>query len=80
MPLLEQLLSELHRRGIQTLLVEGGTKVLQSFIDSGLWDEAFVEHGSIAIDGRVPAPKMPKVSACEPKQFFGGNFIVARNK
>lgn len=80
MPLLEQLLSELHRRGIQTLLVEGGTKVLQSFIDSGLWDEAFVEHGSITIDGRVPAPKMPKVSACEPKQFFGGNFIVARNK
>ncbi len=36
-------LEELHRRGVQSLLVEGGRMLLQSFIDSGLWDEAFIE-------------------------------------
>ena len=42
--ILPQLMEELQRRNIQSLLVEGGSKLLQSFIDEGLWDEAYVEH------------------------------------
>ncbi|MBL0181628.1 MAG: bifunctional diaminohydroxyphosphoribosylaminopyrimidine deaminase/5-amino-6-(5-phosphoribosylamino)uracil reductase RibD [Chitinophagaceae bacterium] len=38
--LLQQLLSALYEMQLQSLLVEGGTKLLQSFIDDGLWDEA----------------------------------------
>ena len=33
----------MYDEGIQTLLVEGGSTTLQSFIDLGLWDEAHVE-------------------------------------
>lgn len=34
------ILTELHKRNILSLLVEGGAFTLQSFLDSGLWDEA----------------------------------------
>ena len=40
--LLESLLSSLYENDIQSLLVEGGAKTLQSFIDQNLWDEARV--------------------------------------
>ena len=33
-------LGRLHKENILSVLVEGGSRVLQSFLDSGLWDEA----------------------------------------
>jgi diaminohydroxyphosphoribosylaminopyrimidine deaminase/5-amino-6-(5-phosphoribosylamino)uracil reductase len=36
-------LESLHAHQIQSLIVEGGAKTLQSFIDKGLWDELRVE-------------------------------------
>lgn len=51
-------LGELYRRGITSVLVEGGREVLQSFIDSGLWDAARVETSPEALGARgaVSAP------------------------
>ena len=37
-----QLLHSLFKMSIQSVLIEGGTKTLQSFIDKGFWDEARV--------------------------------------
>ena len=37
---LDQLCTFLHQKNIQSLIVEGGSKTLQGFIDSDLWDEA----------------------------------------
>jgi diaminohydroxyphosphoribosylaminopyrimidine deaminase / 5-amino-6-(5-phosphoribosylamino)uracil reductase len=37
-----QVLAELYRRNIHSLLVEGGEQLLNSFIESGRWDEARV--------------------------------------
>lgn len=39
---LQEILEELYALNIQSVLVEGGTGLLQSFIDAGLWDEARV--------------------------------------
>ena len=36
---LQEILTKLHQRGIQSILVEGGTKVISSFLNAGLWDE-----------------------------------------
>lgn len=38
--ILKQVMQKLHERGIQSMIVEGGAKLLNSFIDSNLWDEA----------------------------------------
>lgn len=39
---LNELVSDLNKRNIQSVLVEGGAQTLQYFIDAGLWDEARV--------------------------------------
>lgn len=54
--LLEQVLSKLYERHIQSLIVEGGTLLLSAFIKLGLWDEAIVLTAPKLIDDGVPAP------------------------
>lgn len=55
---LDNVMSDLYAKGIQSLLVEGGLEVLQQFIDSDLWDEAFVEKGNMLIGRGVKAPEI----------------------
>ena len=54
---LHELLTLLHRHGIESLLVEGGAQVLQRFLDAGLYDELNVEHAPVELHDGVPAPK-----------------------
>lgn len=54
--LLPQILEDLLQRGIQSLLVEGGQLLLQSFINQNLWDEAYVEKTDIALHDGIKAP------------------------
>lgn len=42
--------------GITSVLVEGGAAVLRSFLDAGLWDEAYVERSPHATGGKTKAP------------------------
>ncbi len=53
-----QILSKLASRGIDSVLVEGGVKTLQKFIDNGLWDEARIEYGSKTIGDGIEAPSI----------------------
>ena len=46
----------LYRHSIQSVIVEGGAKTLQTFIDENLWDEAFVFEGNSTITEGVKAP------------------------
>lgn len=55
---LQTILQKIFERNIHSVLVEGGAKLLNSFIDSGLWDEANVEISLIKIGEGVLAPKI----------------------
>lgn len=68
---IDTMLDALHRQGIGSLLVEGGGQTLQSFIDRGLWDEAFVEHADKELGGGVPEPHLPVGSRLEVSTSFG---------
>lgn len=59
--IIPQILHFLHGRGVQRLLVEGGATLLQGFIDSELWDEAYVETAPFALGKGVEAPRLKKV-------------------
>ena len=72
--ILPQLMEELQRRNIQSLLVEGGSKLLQSFIDEGLWDEAYVEHCPQVLGHGILSP-----SLINPKKSFKKSLIMGRN-
>ncbi len=50
------LLSHLYDRQIQSVIVEGGAAVLNSFIQTGLWDEANVETSDFPLGSGVAAP------------------------
>jgi diaminohydroxyphosphoribosylaminopyrimidine deaminase/5-amino-6-(5-phosphoribosylamino)uracil reductase len=47
----------LYRHDIQSVIIEGGAKTLQSFIDANLWDEARVFIGQIKFQDGTHAPK-----------------------
>jgi len=57
--ILPQLLDVLYAREIQSVIVEGGRQLLQSFIDQDLWDEAHVYIGNTWFGRGVQAPKLP---------------------
>lgn len=54
--ILPQMMDYLYTQKVQRLLVEGGATLLQSFIDRGLWDEAFVEEAPFTLGNGVKAP------------------------
>lgn len=73
---INEILTVLHNDGIQTVLVEGGSQLLQSFIDSGVWDECYVEKGVESIQGAVSAPVMPAEYSCCIEKFMGRDIAV----
>lgn len=70
---LDAIMTELHDAGIQSLLVEGGSNVLQEFIDAHLWDEAYVEQGIHPIGSGTAAPILPHDVPVDKENitFFG---------
>ena len=65
------ILTALYQEGIQTVLVEGGAEVLQSFIDSGEWDECYIEKGTSTLHGKVKAPVLSGAVLKEVNTDFG---------
>ena len=56
---ISSLLTSLHELGILSLLVEGGAKLLQSFIEEGLWDEIrIITNHSMSIENGISAPEI----------------------
>lgn len=55
-----QILNWLYQNELQSVIVEGGQKLLQDFIDQGLWDEAYVYTGQVNFGAGVSAPKLLK--------------------
>jgi diaminohydroxyphosphoribosylaminopyrimidine deaminase/5-amino-6-(5-phosphoribosylamino)uracil reductase len=55
--ILEEIMSPLYKMNIQSVMVEGGAKLIQSFIDEGLWDEArIITNEHLVIGNGVNAP------------------------
>jgi diaminohydroxyphosphoribosylaminopyrimidine deaminase/5-amino-6-(5-phosphoribosylamino)uracil reductase len=58
--LLPAILADLHARNIQSVLVEGGAVLLNSFLQSGLWNEAHVFKSNRKLEAAgIPAPNIP---------------------
>ena len=69
-------LKSLYDQQIQSLIVEGGAKTLQSFLDQGLWDEIRVETAPITVDDGTPAPSIPADAVITDSQEYDGNKIT----
>lgn len=69
--ILPQIMQVLYEKKIQTLLVEGGSQLLQSFLSSGLWDEAYVEHSRTVLKEGVAAPSISPQYSRKEIQYDG---------
>lgn len=76
--IISQILEELYQRRILSLIVEGGAILLQSFIDSGYWDEAQVEISPLCLKNGVKAPGIGKFSSKEETLLSENRFIFYR--
>ena len=70
----KQVCEVLSKYQIQSLIVEGGTQTLQTFIDEKLWDEAMVFVGNTSFVKGVKSPIITK----EFKEEFIENDILKR--
>lgn len=71
----EEILEDLYQRKIQSLIVEGGAKVLKSFIEKELWDEARVFTGQIQFGKGIPAPLI-KGKVLAESEIMGDRLVV----
>ena len=61
---------------IQSVLVEGGAKTLQSFIDKGLWDEArIITNEKLIIETGIAAPGIRSFYSDEKQEKYRGDLI-----
>lgn len=78
--IISQILSELYERNIQSILVEGGRKLLDSFIESALWDEARIEISEKKFGKGVPAPVLCSGELISTEHFGDSMLISLKNK
>ena len=58
---IENMLKTLHELQIQSIIVEGGSLVLQQFIDAGLWDETIIiKNKNLVLENGTKAPRFNK--------------------
>ncbi len=67
---------DLYQRKIQSIIIEGGTILLQSFIDLGLWDEAFILKSKLILEDGIKAPKIGGIEVL--RKNLGDNLLVKR--
>ena len=68
----------LHKKNIQSVLVEGGNKTLKTFIDNNLWDEARVFKSKNKLKKGVLAPKINGTKFYE-ENIKDDNLKIIRN-
>ena len=67
-------LQQLYEQNIQSVIVEGGRKTLDRFIESGLWDEARILVGDVTWGKGLPAPTLTETP--EVKEIVDNNTLL----
>ncbi len=75
-----QILDCLYRRGVQSLIVEGGAVTHNSFINAGLWDEIRIEMSPVTFGGGTKAPQVPAGAVTVSRREYDGNVIINMRK
>jgi len=81
MNLVSQILEVLYSLQIKSVLVEGGAKLLQSFIDKGLWDEArIITNEGMIIGEGLQAPVLKHHQLQTSEHVFSDVIQTFKNK
>ena len=75
-PVIPQLMEWLQGQRCQSLLVEGGARTLQAFIDAGCWDAIRVETSAQCVARGTHAPQLPGNVVLRKLEHYDGNTIA----
>lgn len=76
-PLLPQLLDSLYQFNIQSVMVEGGAKLLQAFIDERCWDEArIITNSTLVINKGLAAPILKEGKKINEEQLLSDTIEI----
>jgi diaminohydroxyphosphoribosylaminopyrimidine deaminase/5-amino-6-(5-phosphoribosylamino)uracil reductase len=76
--LLPQIMDVLYGKNIQSLIVEGGTNLINSFIHNNLWDEARVFISEMKIENGVNAPEIEQ-KPVDKQDLNGDTLLIFEN-
>lgn len=69
--MVHQIANALYQLKVQSVLVEGGAQLLQSFIDEGLWDEIrVITNNEQVVANGLPAPRMQSGRLLKQESLF----------
>ena len=72
---LKHLLADLYQRKIQSVIVEGGTLILQTFLNEGFFDEIHVFKTANAIRKGTASPLLPTGVSLVNQTKIGGDWL-----
>ena len=75
---IKELLSNLYKDNISSILIEGGRITIQKFIDSNFWDEARLLVGEKKIENGTKSPSIKGISWIE-KKINMDKLYISRN-
>lgn len=76
--IIPQVISYLFDQEFISLIVEGGRKTIESFIESNLWDEAHIYDGPVLFGKGIPAPVL-KGELVYSNRFKDSNLRIFKN-
>lgn len=78
---IDAILKVAYKENLQSILVEGGAALVQSFINKGLWDEArVITNPQLAIPKGLPAPVLPQTVPAKTEQITTDTLSTYINK
>jgi len=79
--LVHQIVNALYQMKIQSMLVEGGARLLQSFIDEEMWDEIrIVKNEELKINNGLAAPELLLKGVCQEMRILNDSIKIYQNE
>ena len=74
----EEITKILFKHNIQSIIIEGGRQMLQTFIDANIWDEARVFKGNITFEDGTKAPSLHS-KLIKKQTILNDELLIFRN-
>jgi diaminohydroxyphosphoribosylaminopyrimidine deaminase/5-amino-6-(5-phosphoribosylamino)uracil reductase len=76
-----QIIHACYQNNIQSIIVEGGARLLQSFIADGMWDEArTITNDTLYIEHGLSAPELSNCTLAHSENILNDRFSYYYNK
>ena len=77
--LAQEIANLLFDKNIQSVIIEGGSKTLQTFIDANLWDEARIFVGNCTFEKGIKAPILKKMYQEKSETIDTDKLLIFKN-